>query len=314
VGAPSFGLGSAMAGEPQRLSRIGFTVPSGVVDAHCHIFNPEQFPYSPRRKYTPPPATVQDLQRFHAAIHVRRVVLVQPSVYGTDNACLVDALGQLGKQARGIAVIDSSFSSQQLDDLAGAGVVGVRINLEVGKDRNFNLAVARLEQTVDTLRGKPMIIQVYAALPILDELATRIQVQPHPVVIDHFGLAKAADGPEQFGMSALVAMMQSRKVFVKLSGPYQISLQKPGYADTAQIGSTLVDAAPDQVIWGSDWPHTGGSERPANAKPTDIEPFRKEDEAHNFSLVKSWAPQPAQRHKLLVDNATKLFGFGTHDV
>ena len=314
LGATSLGLGSAMAKEAGHMSPIGFAVPTGVVDSHCHIFNPAKFAYSAKRKYTPPPATVQDLQRFHASIHVRRTVLVQPSVYGTDNACLVDALGQLGRDARGIAVIDPSFSAQQLDDLAGAGVVGVRINLEVGKDRNFNLAIRRLEQTVDTLRGKPMIIQIYAALPILDELSKRIQVQPHPVVIDHFGLAKAAAGPEQAGMSALVAMMQSGKVFVKLSGPYQISLLKPGYADTAQIGSTLVDAAPDQVIWGSDWPHTGGSERPADAKPTDIEPFRKEDEGQNFSLVTSWAPQPAQRHMLLVDNATKLFGFGPKSV
>ncbi|CAD6560857.1 4-sulfomuconolactone hydrolase [Paraburkholderia sabiae] len=313
LGATSFiGFGKVMGKELGHMSPIGFNVPSGVVDSHCHIFNPAKFPYSPKRKYTPPPATVQDLQRFHAAIHVHRTVLVQPSVYGTDNSCLIDALGQLGKDARGVAVIDSTFSGQQLDDLAGAGVVGVRINLEVGKDRNFNSAITRLEQTVDTLRGKPLIIQVYAALPILDELAKRIQVQPHPVVIDHFGLAKAADGPEQFGMSALIGMMQSKKVFVKLSGPYQISLLKPGYADTARIGQTLVEAAPDQVIWGSDWPHTGGSERPADAKPTDIEPFRSEDEGRNFTLVKSWAPEPAQRHKLLVENATKLFGFGSH--
>ncbi|MEC5406443.1 amidohydrolase family protein [Paraburkholderia sp. MPAMCS5] len=312
LGATSlFGIGKVMGKELGHMSPIGFTVPAGVVDSHCHIFNPEKFAYSPKRKYTPPPATVQDLQRFHAALHVHRTVLVQPSVYGTDNACLVDALGQLGKDARGIAVIDKSFSGQQLDDLAGAGVVGVRINLEVGKDRDFNSAIMRFEQTVETLRGKPLIVQVYAALPVLADLAQRIQIQPHPVVIDHFGLAKAADGPEQAGMSALIGMMQSRKVFVKLSGPYQISLQKPGYADTAAIGSTLVQAAPDQVIWGSDWPHTGGSERPANAKPTDIEAFRSEDEGRNFALVKSWAPQAAQRHKLLVENATSLFGFGS---
>ncbi|WP_181885320.1 amidohydrolase family protein [Trinickia dinghuensis] len=309
LGASLTGFQDVMAKELGHMSPIGFKVPIGVVDSHCHIFNPEKFPYSPKRKYTPPSATVQDLQRFHAAIHVHRTVFVQPSVYGTDNACLLDALRQVGSNARGIAVIDRTFSSQQLDDLAGAGVVGVRINLEVGKDRNLDLAVTRLEQTVETLRGKPFIIQIYAALPILDELAPRIQVQPHRVVIDHFGLAKAAAGPEQPGMSALVALMASKKAFVKLSGPYQISAKKPGYADTIPIGRALVEASPDQVIWGSDWPHTGGSSRPANAKPTDIEPFRDEDEGRNFTLVKDWAPQEAQRHKLLVDNATRLFGF-----
>jgi predicted TIM-barrel fold metal-dependent hydrolase len=298
-----------MRKEVGQRSPIGFAVPKGVVDSHCHIFAPHKFEYSSTRKYTPPPATVEDLQRFHIAIGVDRTVLVQPSVYGTDNACLVDALEQLGTNARGIAVIDSSFSSQQLDDLAGKGVAGVRINLEVGKDRNSDAAAKRLEQTVETLRGKSLIIQVYAALSILDELADRIRNQPHPVIIDHFGLAKAVSGPEQPGMPALLAMMQSGKVFVKLSGPYQISLLKPHYSDTVGIARALVDAAPDQVIWGSDWPHTGGSERSADAKPTDIEHFRTEDEGHNFGLVKDWAQDSLNRSKLLVSNATKLFGF-----
>lgn len=305
------GVQKAVGKELGHLSPTGFNVPANVVDSHCHVFNPASFPYSPKRHYTPPSATVEDLRRFHEAIHVRRVVCVQPSVYGTDNACLIDALKQLGADARGIAVIDGSFSGQQIDDLAGMGVVGVRINLEVGKDRNSGNAIRRLEETVELLDGRNMIIQIYAALDVIDELAQRIQVQPHPVVIDHFGLAKGVDGPEQVGMSSLVGLMQSGKVFVKLSGPYQISLLKPGYADTIPIGRTLVEGDPDQVIWGSDWPHTGGSERPANAKPTDIEPFRDEDEGRNFALVRHWAPDTKDRHKLLVDNATRLFGFST---
>ncbi|MFK4443884.1 putative TIM-barrel fold metal-dependent hydrolase [Caballeronia udeis] len=310
LGATSLmGFQKVMGKELGYMSPIGFKVPANVVDSHCHIFDPVAFPYSSRRRYTPPSATVEDLRRFHAAIHVRCTVCVQPSVYGTDNACLLDALKQLGPDARGVAVIDKRFSGQQIDDLMGGGVVGVRINLEVGKDRNFDSAITRLEETVRTLGGRNLIIQIYAALPIIDELAPRIQVQPHPVIIDHFGLAKGADGPEQDGMSSLLGLMQSRKVFVKLSGPYQISLLGPGYADTVVIGRTLVDSAPDQVIWGSDWPHTGGSERPANAKPTDIEAFRAEDEGRNFTLVKEWAPDSGLRDKLLADNGTKLFGF-----
>ncbi|WP_158934832.1 amidohydrolase [Burkholderia sp. S171] len=310
LGATSLmGFQKVMGKELGHMSPIGFKVPPNVVDSHCHIFDPAKFPYSPKRRYTPPSATVEDLRRFHAAIHARRTVCVQPSVYGTDNACLLDALKQLGADARGVAVIDKRFSGQQIDDLMGGGVVGVRINLEVGRDRNFDSAITRLEETVQTLDGRNLIIQIYAALPILAELARRIQVQPHPVVIDHFGLAKGADGPEQEGMSSLIGLMQSRKVFVKLSGPYQISLLGPGYADTIAIGRTLVLGAPDQVIWGSDWPHTGGSERPANAKPTDIEAFREEDEGRNFALVNNWAPDKDLRQKLLVDNATKLFGF-----
>jgi len=300
---------TAMAKELGHVSEIGFKVPDHAVDTHCHVFDPVRFPYWTGRRYTPPPATVTDLRRFHSAIHVRHTVCVQPSVYGTDNACLLDALQQLGPYARGVAVIDKDFSAQQLDDLIGAGVVGTRINLEVSKDRDINKAIARLEDTVATLRGRELIIQMYGPLPMIAALAARIQAQPHRVVIDHFGLAKAAEGPEQAGMSALIGLMASEKVFVKLSGPYQISALKPTYTDSIAIGKTLIDAAPDQVIWGSDWPHAVGSERRPDAKPTDLEAFRDEDEGRNFSLVRHWATSVQNRQKLLVSNASKLFGF-----
>ncbi|MBN3754800.1 amidohydrolase family protein [Paraburkholderia sp. Tr-20389] len=312
VGAFSLrGISEAYAKTLGNVSPVGFKVPPGVVDCHCHIFDPARFPYSPRRHYTPPPATVSDLEQFHAAIGIQRTVLVQPSVYGTDNACLLDSLKQLGDSARGMAVIDRSFSAQQIDDLIGAGGRGVRVNLEVGKDRNVDDAYRRLMDTVDALHGRPAIIQIFAALNVIDALAPRIQAQPHPIVLDHFGLAKAAKGPEQEGFSALTGLMASGKVYVKLSGPYYISEQGRGYTDAGIIAGTLVSAAPDQVVWGSNWPHTGGTRRPDNAKPTDIEPFRNEDEGQNLSLVKQWAPSQPVRQELLVDNAAKLFGFSS---
>jgi predicted TIM-barrel fold metal-dependent hydrolase len=302
------GLSDVYAKALSRVSPVTFKVPPGVIDCHCHVFEPERFPYSPKRHYTPPPATVEDLRRFHAAIGVQRTVLVQPSVYGTDNACLLDGLKQLGSSARGIAVIDRSFSAQQIDDLIGAGVRGVRVNLEVGKDRNVDDAYRRLMDTVQALHGRNAVIQIFAALNVIDSLAPRIQAQPHPVILDHFGVAKAVKGPEQDGFSALVGLMTGGKAFVKLSGPYYIS-DHAGYDDSASIGRALVSAAPGQVIWGSNWPHTGGTKRSADAKPTDIEPFREEDEGRNFSLVKQWAPDANAREKLLVANASNLFGF-----
>lgn len=291
-------------------SPVGFRVPAGVVDSHCHVFDPARFAYSPKRRYTPSAATVADLRRFHASIGVQRTVVVQPSVYGTDNACLLDALRQFGASARGIAVIDKSFSGQQIDDLIGAGVRGVRINLEVGQNHDVEGAYRRLSETVETLRGRPAVIQIFAALPVIQALAPRIQAQPHPVVLDHFGFAKAAQGVGQAGFSALNGLMASGKVFVKLSAPYRISERAP-YSDTAPIGRVLVEAAPTQVIWGTDWPHTGATERRGDATPTDIEPFREEDEVRDFSLVKAWAQNEGTRRKLLVENPVRLFGFST---
>jgi predicted TIM-barrel fold metal-dependent hydrolase len=298
-----------MSKQSAHMSPIGFDVPAGTVDTHCHVFDPERFSYWDGRKYTPPSASVQELRRFHEALGVQRTVLVQPSVYGTDNRCLIDAVAQLGANARGIAVIDPSFSSQQLDDLIGQGIVGVRINLEAERGRQIEVAISRLESTVATLRGKDLIIQIYAALPLLRALASRLPGQPHRIVVDHFGLARAVNGPEQDGMGALLDLMSSGKVFVKLSGPYQISTLKPGYEDCGAIGQRFVAHARDQVIWGSDWPHTGGSGRPADTKPTEIEPFRDEDEGLSLDLARVWAPEADDRHRLLAANATKLFGF-----
>ena len=290
------------------MSSPGFVVPQGAVDCHLHVFDPARFPYSPSRRYTPPPAMVRDLLAFHAGIGVPRTVFVQPSVYGTDNHCLLDGLKQLGKNARGIAVIDSTFSSPQLDDLSAAGVRGVRINLETGNSRDPDNAARRLDQTIQQIAGRNWIIQIYAALPIIERLASRIMEQPIEIIIDHFALAKAAGGLEQAGFSCLLSLMKAKRVYVKLSGPYMIS-QLDDYSDIAPIASKLIETAPDRVIWGSNWPHTSGATRPANSQPTDIEPFRQEDDVYNFGLLQSWAPDATLRKKLLVENPSRLFGF-----
>jgi predicted TIM-barrel fold metal-dependent hydrolase len=292
------------------VSSPGFEVPQGAVDCHLHVFDPERFPYSPTRRYTPPAARVDELRKFHAELGVPRTVFVQPSVYGIDNRCLVDGLKQLGKDARGIAVIDSTFSAAQLDDLAAAGVCGVRINLETGKGRNFELddAARRLEETARQIEGRGWIIQIYAALPVIEGMASRMMEQPNEIIIDHFGLAMAAGGAEQEGLAGLIELMKAEKVYAKLSGPYMVS-QRADYSDIAPVARKLIEAAPERVIWGSNWPHTSGATRPANYQPTDIEPFRKEDDGYNLGLVKEWAPDATARRKLLVENPGRLFGF-----
>jgi predicted TIM-barrel fold metal-dependent hydrolase len=290
------------------MSSPGFVVPEGAVDCHLHVFEPARFPYSPARRYTPPAATVADLQAFHRGIAVPRTVFVQPSVYGTDNRCLLDGLRQLGKDARGIAVIDSTFTARQLDDLAAAGVRGVRINLETGTGRDPDHAARRLNETAQQIEGRGWAIQIWAALPVITALESRIMDQPNQIIIDHFGLAKTAGGVGQEGFSTLLSLMKAKKAYVKLSGPYMIS-QRKDYSDITPIAKALIEAAPERVIWGSNWPHTSGATRPPEAKPTDIEPFRKEDDAYNLGLVKDWAPEAGLRQLLLAGNPGRLFGF-----
>ncbi len=290
------------------MSSPGFAVPEGAVDCHLHVFEPARFSYSPARRYTPPAATVADLRLFHKAIGVPRTVFVQPSVYGVDNRCLLDGLRQLGNDARGIAVIDRTFSAQQLDELAAAGVRGVRINLETGKGHDLDQAAMRLAETARQIEGRGWAIQIWAALAVVAALEKQIMEQPNQVILDHFALAKVAGGVEQEGFASLLSLMKAKKAYVKLSGPYMIS-QRKDYSDITPIARALIAAAPERVIWGSNWPHTSGATRPADAKPTDIEPFRKEDDAYNLGLVKDWAPEAGLRQMLLAGNPGRLFGF-----
>lgn len=290
------------------MSSPEFVVPEGAVDCHLHVFEPARFPYSPARRYTPPAATVADLKAFHRGIGVPRTVFVQPSVYGTDNRCLLDGLRRLGKDARGIAVIDSTFTARQLDDLAAAGVRGVRINLETGTGRDPDHAARRLSETAQQIEGRGWAIQIWAALPVIAALEPRLMDQPNQIIVDHFGLAKTTGGVGQEGFSTLLSLMKAKKAYVKLSGPYMIS-QRKDYADITPIAKALIEAAPERVIWGSNWPHTSGATRSADAKPTDIEPFRKEDDAYNLGLVRDWAADTGVRQMLLAGNPGRLFGF-----
>lgn len=285
------------------------SAPARSADCHVHIFDPERFPYSTRRRYTPPPATVSQLQEMHASLGIDRAVLVQPSVYGTNNHCMLEALTRLGDRARGIAVVDETFGRAQLDDLYAAGVRGVRINLEVSKSADATEALRRLAATAEILGDAPFLIQVYAAMPVILACAPTLRTLQQQVLIDHFGLAKAAHGTDQAGFSELLELLSCSNIWMKLSGPYQISDATPSYDDVAPIAKAMIAASPNRVVWGSDWPHTGGSARPGNYRPTELEPFRKEDDADNFQLVSDWASEEDVRHRLLVDNPARLFGF-----
>jgi predicted TIM-barrel fold metal-dependent hydrolase len=284
-------------------------VPPGATDCHVHIFDPERFPYAPDRRYTPPPATVAALRSMHEALGMQRVVLVQPSVYGTDNGCLLDALRQLGARARGVAVIEARTSRDQLEDLHASGVRGVRVNLQVAKSADVSSALRTLHDLIETIQDVPMLVQAYAAMPLLLACSALLSAAPKQVLIDHFGLPRAAAGPMQDGFGELLALLASPNIWMKLSGPYQISVLAPAYPDVAEIASSLIKASPDRVVWGSDWPHSGGSNRAAKHNPAEVEPFRREDDQSNLRLV--IGPETSgMRRQLLVDNPARLFDFG----
>ncbi len=282
----------------------------GAADCHCHIFDPARFPWAAERSYTPDTARIPDLQALHARLGVERTVLVQPSVYGTDNRCLLDALARLGPAtARGIGVVDpDGVTDAELAALRRAGIVGVRVNLEVKGEGRATAAVAAVSRTMRRVAAEGFAVQLYMDVQLVEALSGVIEASPVPVVLDHFGGVQAQLGPDQPGLASLLRLVGDGRAYVKLSAPYRASREAPGYADLAPIARALIRANPERMVWASDWPHTGGGGRRAR-RPGDVEPFRQVDDAHDLALLRAWAGDEATAHRILVDNAARLFRF-----
>ncbi|MFC4275667.1 amidohydrolase family protein [Achromobacter aloeverae] len=280
----------------------------GACDCHVHVFDDgTRYPWDASRNYTPAAATLDELLALHARIGVDRMVIVQPSPYGTDNRCTVAALERLGDAGRGVAVIDASTSDEDLRALHAAGVRGVRVNLETHGRHDPDYAQDCLFWAARRVAPLGWHVQAYTNLQTLSALMRPLADLPATLVVDHFGRAQAALGTAQPGFERLCDAMARGRVYVKLSAPYRIS-QDADYADAAAIARALIAANPDRVLWGSDWPHPGaaaGKPRPLD----EITPFRAEDDARAMARALAWAGTPDVARKLLVDNAARLYEF-----
>lgn len=289
----------------------GMAAPPGACDCHVHVFDPDRFPYDRARTYTPGPARVEDLRRYLGGLGLERVVLVQPSVYGTDNACLVAALAALGpRTARGVAVVDPHAATEdELSRLYDAGVRGLRVNLESRGERSPEAARTAIAAVAKRAAGHGFAVQVYADLALVAGLADDLSRLPAPLVLDHFGGARAEQGAEGRGLRALTDLLAAGNTWVKLSGVYRVSRRGAPYEDVRPLAEALIAANPDRVVWASDWPHTGGGRERASRGPGEIEPFQHIDDAHVLGLLATWAGGPELHRRILVANAARLFGF-----
>jgi predicted TIM-barrel fold metal-dependent hydrolase len=303
AGASAAGMAGASAGAA---SGPIDDMPLSACDCHVHIVGPAaKYPMDPNRSYTAGEASTAELRALRKRLGIARNVLVQISFYGTDNRCMLDALAELGDSARGIAVVAPDISDAGLLRLGQAGVRGIRLNLETSQTRDPALASAQLEAFAKRLAPLGWHIQIYAALPVLAQLTGQIAGLPVPVVIDHFGSPVAAKGIEQPGFPALLDLVRSRKVFVKLSGCYRIS-QAPDYADVAPFARALIEAGPDRLVWASDWPHSGRSK---SGSRTEIAPYQPIDDEKVLGLLKQWCPDPAIRKLILSETPAQLYKF-----
>ena len=282
-----------------------FDLPRNACDCHVHIFGPaDQFPFSSKRLYTPGDASIGDLEAMHRALHIERVVIVHPSPYGADNSCTLDAVRKLGNRARGVAVIDDTTSAGMLAEMHAAGIRGVRVNLESYGENDPAVAVRQLQQAAGRVAPLGWHVQIYTNLAILAALHEAILALPTTLVVDHFGRPQAARGTAQPGFEPLLALLRRGKVYVKISAPYRIS-HEPHYPDAAPIARAMIDANPDRIVWGSDWPHPGAAKR----DPAVIEPFRREDDGAALNRLAGWTKNQTELQKILVDNPARLYQF-----
>ena len=296
----------AVASQPATL--VNFDVPMGACDCHTHIFgDPHRFPYAASRVYTPEHASIDETRALHRALHVQRIVIVHPSVYGTDNSCTLDATRQLAPKARAIAVIDGHTPDSALDDMNRAGVRGIRINLETLGQVDPAVARQRFQAAVDRIKNRTnWHVEVYTRLSVIEAMADLVAVAPVPIVFDHFGGAKGALGMEQPGFDTLLRLVQAGKAYVKVSAAYRSSKKRPNYPDVAPLAKALIAANARRILWGSDWPHP--SQVPGR-NPKYISPLLQIDDGNVFNQFAKWAPDAAQRKTILVENPAKLYDF-----
>jgi predicted TIM-barrel fold metal-dependent hydrolase len=266
---------------------------TGACDCHAHVFGPQdRFAYLPNASYIPPDALPQDYARMLTTIGCQRAVLVQPSVYGTDNRCMVAAMTSGVFAFRGVAVVEEGISQEELEALHRAGVRGVRINVA---SKTAGLTMAQAPHVAMRIKPLGWHLQFFVRIVESPGFAHQIAQLPVACVIDHFGHVDATGGTTSPGFDTLLRLARLDHVWFKLIGPYRISTQGPRYPDVAPLARALVSVAPDRCVWGTDWPHPNTASMPNDGDLADA--------------LGEWLPDAAVRRKVLVDNPRRLYGF-----
>ncbi len=279
-------------------------LPAGGCDCHVHIIGPvAEYPMTPRRHYTPGPASLEALNAHLARLGLQRAVIVQPSFYGTDNRCTLDALDRMDGAGRGIAVCDADITPAALRDMHARGVRGVRINLESGVVRDVSVARDLVVRSAARVADLGWHVQIYAASQVIEALADTLAALPAPVVLDHFAMAASAPRSEAGqSVGVLPDLLRTGRVHVKLSAPYRL----PAPELAAEWARVCLEVAPDAVLWASDWPHTA---RAPDHAAHEVSAFRVVETTELAATMRAWLPTPALRRRVLVENPAKLYGF-----
>ncbi len=273
-----------------------FNPPVRACDAHCHVFGPAaRFPFAPDRAYTPPDAGIDAFEALQERLGLSRAVFVQASCHGTDNAAMVDALRRGGGRYAGVAMIDDSFGHRHLVELHQAGVRGARFNFVAHLGGAPDLGT--FWRLVDRVQPMGWHIVLHFDAKDLPRYGQLLDAMPCPYVIDHMARIPVADGIDQAPFRTLLDLLADDRAWVKISGAERLTADgPPPYDDVVPFARALIAAAPDRVLWGTDWPHPNVRHMP--------------DDGDLVDLLATFAPDEAVRNRILVDNPERLYDFG----
>lgn len=271
--------------------------PAGACDTHFHLFGPaSKFPYAPERAYTPADAPLEALLRLQDVLGIQRGVVVQGNAHGTDPAALLDALAREPRRLRGVAIVKVDITDAELRRMADAGVRALRFH-HMPSGHGFSpFGLDAFAKLAPRMADLGLHVQFMMDANALQDAVPYLKNWRLPAVIDHMGNVDAAKGVNQPDVQLMCRLLAEGKIWVKVSGAYRVSKKYPDYPDARALHEALVAANPEQVVWGSDWPHP----RLEQDMP---------DDGHLLDLFNTWTPDAALRKKILVENPARLYEF-----
>jgi predicted TIM-barrel fold metal-dependent hydrolase len=267
-----------------------FNLPGGSCDAHFHVFEPG-YPSIPEPFYSFPEGTIAQYLALAGFFGIDRMVLVQPTYYGTDNSLTIEALRRLGPRARGVVRVEEDVSEATLDAFHKAGVRAFRLDLFERSEQPVGETAAYVRRMAKRATARGWHVQFYSPGTVIRDLLPFLAELEDVFVIDHMGYMIESEGATEADFERLLDVLRLGSCYVKLSGAYRIARDEP-LPVVEPLGRALVRTRPDRLIWGSDWPHLTNGQR---------------DTGEVLNLLADWAPDPADRRRILVEAPGRLF-------
>jgi 2-pyrone-4,6-dicarboxylate lactonase len=301
VGGANPGIASRVhdcAGPDRHPRRPAFEMPRGACDCHVHVFGPRAvFPFSEQRSYTPQDCTFEDLAQLHATLGVDRAVIVHGGAHGTDNRVTLAALDRNPDALRGVAVIPSGLPRRQLEDMHRRGMRGCRMSTVVSGGASFEHLRRLAEETCDL--GWHLVLHFNRASELV-EVAPLLKGVRSRFVLDHLARIGPHEGVNSPAFQTLMRLLDTGRCWVKLASLYRLSAEPYPHSDMLPMISRVVEARPDRILWGSNWPHP-------------ICPVAMPNDGDLVDLIPLWLPDQKARQLALVDNPSLLYGFAAMD-